>query len=100
MPMPKNLEECVENVRTETIVRNLDLEVLNRAHTDIHNRIGWKQDSFDEEPYPASDDDYQRAVLAAELLDVIERMRDSDVIRRCEEASAAAMSMFIEGGNR
>ncbi len=74
MPMPKNLETSVENVRVETIVRNLDLEVLNRAHNDIHNRIGWKQDSYDEEPYPANDDDYQRCVLAAELLDVIERM--------------------------
>lgn len=79
MPLPKHLEECVENVRTETIVRNLDLEVLNRAHTDIHNRIGWKQDSYDEEPYPANDDDYQRCVLAAELLDVIERMKTRTV---------------------
>lgn len=68
-----------------TVPDDITIDILRRAHTDIYNRIGWKQDSHDEEPYPVNDDDYRRAILAAELEAVIEAMNVStineDIIR-------------------
>ena len=58
---------------------DITIDILRRAHADIYNRIGWKQDSFDEEPYPANDDDYRRATIAGELEMVIENTRTSTI---------------------
>lgn len=62
-----------------------DVRIIREAIAEIERHTGWRSDERDEEPYPATDDDYRRVVLASDLHKLAERMEHAIVPPKIDE---------------